>query len=360
MAPPLVVHDPATESGRAALRRALAAGRLAALPTDTVPGLGLLADAPDAAARLADAKGARADRPFSLHLRSEEDLRRLLPALPPGLPSWLAARLPGPWTIVLPRDWVGLPAAWGWAWPTVGLRLPDHSAYLRLARELPAPLLLSSINPSGEPPLAGAELRRWLEERPEIACGIDPEAVPAEARPSTVAAFDPLPRLLRGPRPEGGLRPGLRLLVVCTGNICRSPLAAALLERELAAAWGVQPADLQELGWIVASAGTFAVSGTPASEHSQTAATEIGLDLGRHRARHVEELAGRPWDRVLALAGSHLAALPPALRARAELLDPGGAEIPDPFGADLAAYRRMRERVEAAVAERIRRWSAWP
>lgn len=67
----------------------------------------------------------------------------------------------------------------------------------------------------------------------------------------------------------------LRFLVVCTANISRSPLAAALLDRHLRAA-GVAA--------VVGSAGTL---GTHLSvdEHSVTAGRELGVDLSDHRAR---------------------------------------------------------------------------
>ena len=82
----------------------LGAGGLAVLPTDTVPGLAAEITQPGAADRLAEAKSSTPGRPFSLHLRSEQELRALVPAPPPGMAAWLAHHLPGPWTVVLPRS----------------------------------------------------------------------------------------------------------------------------------------------------------------------------------------------------------------------------------------------------------------
>ena len=65
------------------------------------------------------------------------------------------------------------------------------------------------------------------------------------------------------------------VLVVCVGNICRSPMAEALLRRELRG---------QE-GFTVDSAGLGALVGHPASEYSVELMAEIGEDISGHRAR---------------------------------------------------------------------------
>ncbi len=357
MSSPLVRHDPALPQGRAALQEALETGSAVALPTETVAGLAVLAGRPKALDLLRALKGAPPAKPFALHPRGERELRRLLPALPPGLAAWLDRRLPGPWTVVLPRDWVALPRTWDWPWPAVGLRWSADPALRMLTPRLSAPLLLTSINPHGAAPLHGPALANWLEAHPEVIVGLDPSRAKA-APPTTVVAFEPLPRPLRGDPPPGALRPGLRVLVVCSGNICRSPFAAALLRSELAAAWGVAPAQLPELGWEIASAGTFALPGAPASEHSVRVAAERGLKLRLHRAWNLQDALREPWDLVLGMGSSHLQALPRSQRA--EIFDPSGQEIPDPFGGDLKAYRQTGRRIEEAVKERIAAWSRWP
>ncbi|TAH38523.1 MAG: hypothetical protein EYC70_03875 [Planctomycetota bacterium] len=353
----LQIHDPALPQGRAALLAALQAGRVLALPTETVPGLAVLADNPAGRRQLAELKGAPASRPYTLHLRGMHDLRALVPSPPPGLGAWMSRRMPGPLTVVLPADWVALPKDWRWEWPAVGLRVPRHPVFQDLASLLHAPLLMSSINPHGLAPLRGTELAAWLAARPHVAVGFDPLRVPV-GEASAVAAFEPLPRLLRGSLVGKDRLPGQRVLVLCSGNICRSPLAAALLERELASAWGVRVPDLQELGWVVASAGTFAVADVPASESTVQAGAEIGLDLARHRAQHVEEALRHPWDMILAMGANHLQAVPSGVAA--DLFDPRGLEVPDPFGCDLAAYRLVRDQLSRAAEERVASWCRWP
>src|SRR5664279_2810787 len=81
----------------------------------------------------------------------------------------------------------------------------------------------------------------------------------------------------RWPREDPG-KLLMRILMVCSGNTCRSPLAAVMLKAKLSA--------IPELaGFSVTSAGTSALAGAPASEGSYLIAIERGLDLSDHRSR---------------------------------------------------------------------------
>lgn len=151
--------------------------------------------------------------------------------------------------------------------------------------------------------------------------------------------------------------PPRRVVLVCTGNTCRSPLAEALLRQALAER-GV--ADVEVL-----SAGTGAWEGAPASEGAYLVGLESGLDLSSHRARLVTSQLVAASDLILTMARHH----------RARVLELGGddrvhllgeyagrsgaaAEVADPFGADLEVYRETRDDLTAlvtVVAERLAR-----
>ena len=148
-----------------------------------------------------------------------------------------------------------------------------------------------------------------------------------------------------------------QVLFVCTGNICRSPLAEALLRRDLKAR-GFPEID-------VGSAGTGAWDGAPASEGAYLVGLERGLDLSAHRARLLTRELVESADLVLTMARHH--------RARVEELggegrvfvlgeyagrDGDDAEVSDPFGGDLDVYRDTcaeLEALSAAVTERLAR-----
>ena len=106
-----------------------------------------------------------------------------------------------------------------------------------------------------------------------------------------------------------GAEPLFRVLFVCAGNTCRSPLAAAALVRAL----GDRAGQVE-----VTSAGTAAFDGAPASEGSRQVAARSGLDLSRHKARRLDRAVLSGVDLVLLMDPRDL----PQVRA----LDPEAAE----------------------------------
>ncbi|HEX8939967.1 MAG TPA: L-threonylcarbamoyladenylate synthase [Candidatus Limnocylindrales bacterium] len=127
----------------------LRSGGLVALPTDTVYGLAVALDAPDALARLFAAKERPLDKAVVLLVDGLDQVEAVAEVGPAA--RTLAARgWPGGLTLVLPqRPDAGLPAVLTAGTPTIGLRLPDHPAPRALARAL-GPLPVSSANRSGE------------------------------------------------------------------------------------------------------------------------------------------------------------------------------------------------------------------
>lgn len=123
-------------------------GELVAFPTETVYGLGALATAADAVARVFVAKGRPSDNPLIVHLASPREID--LYARPGPVVSELAAAfMPGPLTLVLPSR-QSIPAIVRAGLPSVALRIPDHPLALELL-ERTGPLVAPSANRSGRP-----------------------------------------------------------------------------------------------------------------------------------------------------------------------------------------------------------------
>lgn len=135
--------------------------------------------------------------------------------------------------------------------------------------------------------------------------------------------------------------PERRVLFVCTGNICRSPMAAAVA----AARAGDRTA--------FESAGIRALAGEPATPEAVEACAEAGVALAGHRARAFDRTGS--WDRVYVMTADHLRAVlaaAPHLRGRVEMLRPDGGDVDDPYGWGIEAYRRARDEITAAIDAR--------
>lgn len=153
--------------------------------------------------------------------------------------------------------------------------------------------------------------------------------------------------------------PGL-ILTVCTANICRSPMAAALLQHALKA----QPKPLNQ--WRVASAGVAARAGERVSENSVIALRKVGLDISNHRSQPLTPELAREASVIFVMTESHramvqLAVEPPPdhVYLLREFMPPDAdRQIADPYGGPLPLYEASRdEMVEAipAVVDFLRR-----
>jgi protein-tyrosine-phosphatase len=138
--------------------------------------------------------------------------------------------------------------------------------------------------------------------------------------------------------------------MVCTGNICRSPLAEALMRSELKRR-GID-------GSYVSSAGTGAWDGTPASEGAYLVGLEHDLDLSGHKARLLTRNLVEQSDLILTMAGHQKERVQELGGAdRVHLLGEyagesgSAAEVPDPFGADIEVYRATYDQLQRLIGQ---------
>jgi protein-tyrosine phosphatase len=143
-----------------------------------------------------------------------------------------------------------------------------------------------------------------------------------------------------------------KILFVCTANICRSPMAAAMFNA-LAEDGG--------LPFQAESAGTAALEGRPMAENSLAALEEAGFYPEPHRARRVSKAMMEEAELVLAMTPQHVATLrrlggepPRGIHALPEYADGVvGEGVPDPIGLTMTAHRsilrQLYEYVERAA-----------
>jgi len=138
----------------------------------------------------------------------------------------------------------------------------------------------------------------------------------------------------------------LKIICVCTGNTCRSPMAAAFLTAALAR---------RGLQLEVCSAGLVAQEGVPASSMAIRVMSERGLDISLHRAHTIDENDVKD-ALLLCMTRNHAVALnsrfPEARTVLYTELAGMAGDIPDPYGGDHQVYSACAEALQA-VAERL-------
>ncbi|MGL1834413.1 L-threonylcarbamoyladenylate synthase [Rhodocyclaceae bacterium SMB388] len=175
----------------------LRAGRLVALPTETVYGLGADALDPVAVGRIFTAKGRPADHPLIVHLPDADHLPRWASRIPKDAIALAKAFWPGPLTLILSRE-EDVPDAVTGGQATVGLRVPDHPVALALLRAFDSGIAAPSANRFGRiSPTTAEHVQQELGDR---------VAMILDGGPCTVGIESTILDLSRG-EPEI-LRPG--------------------------------------------------------------------------------------------------------------------------------------------------------
>jgi len=147
----------------------------------------------------------------------------------------------------------------------------------------------------------------------------------------------------------------LKILFVCTGNTCRSPMAEAVFRHE--AVKNIFPFSVD-----VSSAGLAAFAGEEATEHVRQLLGSEGIDIRGHRALKVNSDLVDESDLILTMTRSHysqLVACFPNAAPKTYLLkefageNDSGSEIEDPIGSGLEKYQQVLEEIRVSIKKII-------
>ncbi len=366
---PIVIDLRKTDDTRDVVHRAvqsLAEGKLVVFPTETVYGLGASARSAEGVERIFAAKGRSFDAPLALAIKSAEEALDYVPR-PGKLAERLARRCwPGPVTLVVENKSEEslvrrLPASVQEAVSPkgiVGLRVPAHDIVLDVLSMLAGPIALTSANLSGAPDAKTAE-EALRDLKDHVALVLD-DGPCRYGQPSTVVRvsgceYNCLREGVVGKSALDRLS-AMIVVLVCTGNTCRSPMGEMLLKKLVSEKLGCSIADLEQKGVVIASAGVAATPGCVASIEAVEVLQELGLDLSKHESQPLTDKLVRHADMILTMTGGHRHAILrrwPEASSRTFTLRIDGGDINDPIGGPKELYKACADQVEQALRERM-------
>jgi protein-tyrosine-phosphatase/tRNA A37 threonylcarbamoyladenosine synthetase subunit TsaC/SUA5/YrdC len=244
-----------------------------------------------------------------------------------------------------------------------GVSNPRHEAFLQVARLTAGPLVLMpawrSSNSTVSPVSKVAQQLRFdnsiLANEPsqvseDIAFVIDSGTIDRVGMTTVVRVEGNRCEILR----EGLMTAenlssstSFTILIVCTGNTCRSPMAESLLKDKL-------KSHVESMTFRVVSAGVAAQPGGPASEGALVAMRERGLSLDEHQSRSISQSLLERSDLILTMTSNHRQAILsrwPHVSSKVFCLAPAGSDVSDPYGGPIEAYRKCADRIDQCLDE---------
>jgi len=315
-------------------------GGIVAFPTETVYGLAADFFNKQAVDRIFEVKKRPKDKPLSVQVEDITYLEKLACDIP-ALAYQLASKFwPGPLTLVVKANRGG----------TIGVRIPNNKIARSLIKKSATALVAPSANLSAEPAAktAGQVLHSFngliemvIDSGP-VELGIPSTVIDLTVSPYKILREGAISRKdLRSVRAAAAVK---TILLVCTGNSCRSVMA-----------WGLLKKMLKERGdYKIMTAGTRAFKGMPPTGETIQVMSEQEIDVSGHRTSPLSDEILREADLILVMERAHkenILERNPCLRNKVHLLNEFGRigkedklvdpDIPDPIGKPLEFYRRV-------------------
>lgn len=366
---PLFLDVTAAEDPRDAVHRAVQAlveGKVVALPTETVYIAAASALSDKAVDRLMAVREGKHAGPTTLAVRSTDEVLDYVPQLPP-IGQRLARRCwPGPVTLQLadahPDSAIQRlsPKARSVIVPEgeIRVRVPAHDLMLRVLRLLAGPVvMMGARRESDEDSLTAQDVLARLGEKVDVV--LDDGRCKFGQKSSIVRVDEHGLSILRpGVFSEANLKrlASFMIVMVCTGNTCRSPMAEMLLKKRIADKLKCKIEDLDDRGIVVMSAGISATPGGRGAAEAVDTLKARGLDLSLHESQPLSERIVRFADVIITMTRSHRDVILqhfPEAAPRVHLLSRGGADVADPIGGPIELYRRCAEEIDGYIADWI-------
>lgn len=317
-------------------------GKIVGFPTETVYGIGGPMSVPGLPEALAELKKRPGDKPFSYHIGEWEMLDPL------GIERTAVFRYltrlfwPGPLTLLVFNQ----------EKEKVGLRFPRNRLAAALINASGEPFIATSANLSGQPSARTAdEVMRQFGGQIDYLIDGGPSELAEDSTTVDITGNEPV-IVRRGADVQAAERaiqkiqlgkfPRKRILLVCTGNSCRSPMAAGWLTSEL------RRKGLDEQ-IEVASCGIGARAGAHATAEAVLTMKNREADISGHRSKPCTRQDILNSDLIFAMSQEHyqfLIGMVPAARNKIKVL-----EVPDPIGMGAMIYDEVMNNLEKKLKE---------
>jgi L-threonylcarbamoyladenylate synthase len=341
-------------------------GELVAFPTETV--YGIAASVASGLEKLEAVKNDRSpNKHYSIHLAGPSSIREFVPKINLRSYKLIYNILPGPVTLIFDVSDAHIEEkrkAFGskavdilYKNNTVGIRCPHNPTASRLLAYTETPVIATSANPSGAEPAVDAEqAMRYFSGK--IAAVLDAGVCRYKLSSTVVKLAGFEPQILRQgsiTREEIVRKSRLHVMFVCSGNTCRSPMAAGFCRKILADKIGCEVDRLSDFGYKISSGGVMAPIAQPASPGCIEVCNEAGVDLSGHETAGLTESDIMKCDLIYVMTAGdrqRITDFYPGISPKCRLLAEN-QNIEDPIGGEISQYRHCASQIIRAIEKRI-------
>ena len=345
-------------------------GAFVAFPTETVYGIGCKVDV-ESFDRLDKIKDRSSGKRYTLHIGSREQLKKYVPSMNARVRKLVQNAFPGPVTVVFELDDEALRQAKKnlpkstfellYTDGTLGVRYPACPVTCAILAAAQSPVVAPSANPAGSAPAVTAkEVFGYFDGKIECIVEI-PDFTADLKQSSTVVKI--------GGRDIQILREAavsacqirawatIRVLFVCTGNTCRSPMAAGFCRKYFSDNLNCPVDELDRFGYIIDSAGVAACEGVPASRHAVEVCRGQQIDLSGHQSCQLTPGDIEQSDVIFTMSRNHrdsIVQLLPSASEKCFVLD-DTSDILDPIGSGIDVYRSCFRQIGNSIMKKKER-----
>ncbi|MBU1864314.1 MAG: threonylcarbamoyl-AMP synthase [Candidatus Omnitrophica bacterium] len=320
----------------------LASGKILAFPTETVYGIGALENQPEALEAIYELKGRAAAKQLAVYINHIDQLKVLSLKVPKCFNELFDRFLPGPLTVIIAsKDGT-----------KQGIRYPDCNVLSRLIAHLPVFLKGTSANVSGQESMTTAqEVYAKFKNRVDYiidggkcAYGVESTVLDLSQQPYVFLRkgmkYSEIKQFFIDKRLD--FKTKKKILVICTGNTCRSPMVSGWLMHTL-------KKNKMDTLFEIDSCGIYAPFSIAPSQHALSVLQDEDIDLSWHRSKSMTKKLINDADKIIVMTADHKMAVTDLVKDADDKILVFGMH--DPMGRGKAYYEETLDLIKEKVED---------